>query len=152
MKTNRAGNILHLKLGDLDNKYRELGSLLSTDQFNLILFYSTRCLGCTGRALPFGYDIRQEFPYVNLIVLHVDFGKERTSIEAIKRVFRKGEAPFPIYIDEDHLLYDHYACEGTPHWIISDAKGRVCHSVFGSQQGAKLKIDFALREFETEFS
>ncbi len=152
MNTNRARNILHLQLGGLDNEYQEFGSLLYPDRFNLILFYSTRCLGCTGRALPFGYDISQEFPYVNLIVIHVDFGKERTSTEDINGVFTKGEAPFPIYIDEDHILYDHYACEGTPHWIISDAKGQVRHSIFGSQQGAKLKIDFALREFKKEFS
>ncbi len=127
-------------------------SELSSEQTNLILFYNTNCLGCTGRAIPYGYELSNKNNNLKLIVIHVSLGRRKEDIDEIKSVFTGGEPPFPIYRDLENRLYEDLNCEGTPHWFITNKKGEVLYSIFGSQEGAKLKIELALSELLPKFS
>jgi len=136
---------------DLDGNVFNL-SELNSEQTNLILFYNTSCLGCTGRAIPYGYELSQNNKDLKLIVIHVSLGSRKEDVDEIKSVFTVGEPPFPVYRDLDNRLYEDFNCEGTPHWIITNNKGEVFYSIFGSQEGAKLKIELALTELLPKFS
>lgn len=139
------------QLIDLDGSTHSLDQLYS-EQINLVLFYNTNCLGCTGRAIPYGYELSQKYKSVNFIVIHVSLGSRKENVSEIKAVFTEGKPPFPIFLDRDNQLYNQFKCEGTPHWIIADKGGRVLHSIFGSQEGAKLKIELAIEEMYPKFS
>lgn len=111
----------------------------------LILFYNNNCLGCTGRALPLAYKMKQEFKGLKVIGIHSNFNTVVTKKE-ILNVFISKELPFPIYIDEGHKVYDLYECEGTPHWVIINKDGELFRSFFGSQQNAQTRMWYALNE------
>lgn len=141
-----------IHLVDLNDQTTGLDELLSKDKMNLLLFYNTNCLGCTGRAIPFGYDLSKSYSFINLIIIHVSFGQRKETVDEINEVYTDKKAPFPIYRDLNNTLYKKMSCEGTPHWIFIDGGGKVTHSVFGSQDGAKLKINFAIDEIKSKFS
>jgi hypothetical protein len=138
--------MLDTKLKSLSGENSQLLDLLDKDKMNLLLFYNTNCLGCTGRAIPYAYELSKKHDDLNVIIIHVSFGGRVESKAEINAVFTAGSAPFPIYRDDSGELYRSFECEGTPHWIFCDHLGQVKHSIFGSQQGAKLKIEYALDE------
>jgi len=146
MEQMRNTEILGLGLSTLKNKTTQLKDLLMKDKINLLVFYHTNCLGCTGRALPFGYELSKEHKNLNFIVIHVNFASRKMSNEEVLSVFTDQTAPFEIWLDEGAQLYEALDCEGTPHWIFMDDQGEVKHSIFGSQEGAKMKIHFAIDE------
>lgn len=134
-------------LKTLDHEEIQLEELLSPSKKNLLLFYHTNCLGCTGRAIPFAYDLLKKNPTtLNLIVIHADFGTTDNSKEEILEIFHTKEAPFPIYRDVDAKLYHTLHCEGTPHWILLSENGAVLNSIFGSQDNAQLRLHYMLEE------
>ena len=125
---------------DLYEKYRNKNLL--------ILFYNNDCLGCTGRALPLAYQMNQEFPELEVLAIHSNFNKE-VSKQQILDIFTTKKAPFPIYIDENHQVYNQFNCEGTPHWLIIDKSGVLIKSFFGSQEGSQSRMYYALTELTT---
>lgn len=112
----------------------------------LLIFYNNACLGCTGRAIPLAYELKKEFADVVVMGIHVDFGPAETTAEEIHAIFTIEELPFPIYKDIDQALYSFFACEGTPHWILLNEKGEVVNTIFGSQEGARTRLTYALEE------
>jgi len=110
----------------------------------LLLFYNNQCLGCTGRAIPFAYKLQNEFA-CRLILIHSDFGRVSTE-EEIKSIFTVTEIPFEIYKDENHQLYNHFNCEGTPHWVLFNQQAEVIQSIFGSQANAQNRLFYSLDE------
>ncbi|MCB9226602.1 MAG: TlpA disulfide reductase family protein [Chitinophagales bacterium] len=137
-------------------KFKQDLKTFSGDSFNpleaykgepiLVLFYSTSCLGCTGRALPLAYKLSQENPNVKLVVVHVQFASMPFTQQEIMDIFTESKAPFPIYLDEDAINYHHFSAEGTPHWLLFDKNGKITHSIFGSQEGAQNRLLYALAE------
>lgn len=111
----------------------------------LILFYNNDCLGCTGRAIPLAHKMMQEFKEIEAIGIHSNFNRTVTKDEIIE-IFTSKEIPFPIYIDEEHKVYDLYKCEGTPHWVIINKKGKIYRSFFGSQGNSQTRLWYALSE------
>jgi len=110
----------------------------------LMIIYNNDCLGCTGRAIPLAYELQQTFPTIQVVGVHADFvGREATK-DNIKSVFTSGEVPFPIYIDPNHHVYDQFASEGTPQWVLISEDGSVFRSIFGSQANAKNRLFYAL--------
>ncbi|PWH87240.1 hypothetical protein DIT68_01335 [Brumimicrobium oceani] len=126
--------------------------MLQKNKLNLILFYNTNCLGCTGRAIPLAYKLDQEYSFLSLIVIHSNFRKELFTKDEVLSVFTGQESPIPIYRELRHELYDTFNCEGTPHWVLMNDKEEILHSFFGSQEGAQIKLQYAIDEFEAEFS
>lgn len=138
-----------VKLNSLDNNQVDFSSLLKRSKPNLVLFYNTLCLGCTGRALPFAYKLSKEFSNMNLMVIHTNFGNTSFTTSEILEVFTAKTSPFEIYIDPKAELYNDFNCEGTPHWILLDANLKVFRSIFGSQVQAQQRLWYALEALES---
>lgn len=112
----------------------------------LVLFYNNKCLGCTGRAIPLAYEYQQSFAGLKVVGIHSNFGGEVINKGDILSIFTVDELPFPIFIDDDHRMYDQFNCEGTPHWVLISKEGEVFRSIFGSQRGTQNRMLYALEE------
>ena len=140
-------NTLNTNLLTLNNENILLDKLLENNKINLLLFYHTNCLGCTGRAIPFGYEIwRENKEKVNLVVVHVDFSNKNLEKEEIYEIFHDKKPPFEIYRDKNAAVYEMLACEGTPHWIVLSKDGEVQNSIFGSQENAQMRLRYLVME------
>jgi|SRR5690554_2731140 len=134
-----------LKVKNLEGKTVNLSEAYPNQPL-LLVFYNNQCLGCTGRALPFAYTLKNDFPGVNVIGIHCDFTSVETSAEEIIDIFTSKSLPYPIYKDIDLNLYQAFECEGTPHWILLSKTGEVVNSIFGSQDGSQNRLVYALEE------
>lgn len=121
---------------DLLEKYR--GKSL------LIIIYNNQCLGCTGRAIPLAYEYQQDYDELQVIGIHSIFNKLQVTEDDIKSIFTKNEIPFPIYLDQEHKVYDQFHSEGTPQWLLITHEGILYRSIFGSQLGAQNRLMYAL--------
>jgi len=110
----------------------------------LIIIYNNQCLGCTGRAIPLAYEYQQEYDNLQVIGIHSIFNKLPVTEEDIKSIFTSGELPFPIYLDQEHKVYDQFNAEGTPQWLLITADRKLYRSIFGSQLGAQNRLMYAL--------
>ena len=134
-----------IRVTDLDG--RELDLLTEyKDKALVLIIYNNSCLGCTGRAIPLAYDFQQNNPSIQVIGIHSNFGGTKTTKEAIKSIFTSGEVPFPIYMDENHQVFDQFESAGTPQWILITPKGDLFRSIFGSQDGAQNRLFYAIEE------
>jgi peroxiredoxin len=137
----------NVELLSLDDVNINLSDLLSSIKKNILLFYNTNCLGCTGRAIPFAYDLLQKNKSkMNIVVIHVDFGGTTHSKEEILSIFHSKISPIPIFKDIKASLYNKLNCEGTPHWILLSENGEVLNSVFGSQDNAQMRLEYMMGE------
>lgn len=134
------------KIKDLDLQDSPLQADLFKGKTTLVLFYNNDCLGCTGRAIPFAYELKEEYG-IQVILIHSNFRKSVTR-EAIAQIFSTPEIPLKIYIDENHVAYDAFACEGTPHWLIINKDLDITQSIFGSQPNAQNRIIYSLAEMK----
>ena len=112
----------------------------------LILIYNNQCLGCTGRAIPLAYEFQQRFENLQVIGVHSDFSKNKTTEQDIKSIFTIDELPFPIYLDREHKIYDTFQSEGTPQWLLVKGNGQLFRSFYGSQDSAQNRLMYALEE------
>ena len=140
-----------VKLVDLNGENHILSQLLYDNHLNLVLFYNTNCLGCTGRAIPHAYHLNNEYDFINLVVIHSSFGNQSFSTSDILSIFTRKSSPFPIYCESSHQLYDFFQCEGTPHWILLDGKENLIYSFFGSQENTKHKLYLAITEYKNKY-
>ncbi|MDN6311052.1 MAG: TlpA family protein disulfide reductase [Flavobacteriaceae bacterium] len=136
------------KIKDLDLQDSPLKADLFKGKTTLILFYNNDCLGCTGRAIPFAYELKEEYG-IQVILIHSNFSFSVTRKE-IKSIFATPKIPLEIYIDENHFAYDQFKCEGTPHWLIIDKDMNITQSIFGSQPNAQNRIIYSLAEMKTQ--
>ncbi|WP_179353920.1 TlpA family protein disulfide reductase [Winogradskyella vidalii] len=110
----------------------------------LLIIYNNDCLGCTGRAIPLAYELQQAFPKIQVVGIHADFPGRAATKANIKSIFTSGEIPFPIYIDQQHQVYDQFKSEGTPQWLLISEQGELFRSIFGSQANAQNRLYYAL--------
>ncbi|MFA5575114.1 MAG: thioredoxin family protein [Brumimicrobium sp.] len=136
------------RLIDLNDSSFILDDLIQKDKLNLVLFYNTNCLGCTGRAIPFAYNLSKEYNFINLIVIHSNFRNQPFVKEEILSVFTDQKSPIVIYREEFNELYSYFDCDGTPHWFVIDAEKNITHSIFGSMDGSQMKLNYAILEFK----
>lgn len=134
-----------IKVTDFDNNNINL-----LDQYNgknlLLIIYRNQCLGCAGRAIPLANDFQEEFKELQVIGIHTNFGKEKTTKEEVLSIFTKDEFPFPIYLDQNHEVYDQFESDGTPQWLIITPGKMLYRSIFGSQVGEQNRIKYALED------
>lgn len=123
---------------DLIQKYQ--GKVL------LIIIYNNQCLGCTGRAIPLAYELQQEFKDIQVLGIHTNFNSSVVTESDIKSIFTLDELPFPIYLDNNHKVFDQFQSSGTPQWIIISKDGILSRSIFGSQDGAQNRIVYTLEQ------
>lgn len=112
----------------------------------LIIIYNNQCLGCTGRAIPLAYQYQKDFNNLQVIGIHSNFSDKVTSEKDIKSIFTTDELPFPIYLDEDHSVFDSFKAEGSPHWLLITSEKTLYRSIFGSQTGAQNRLLYALED------
>ncbi len=136
--------IQSIPLKDLDYQAVDL-MMRYKDQVLLLIIYNNDCLGCTGRAIPLAYEFQQKYSALQVIGIHANFKNREGTKSTIKNIFTSGENPFPIYIDENHQVYDQFQSEGTPQWIIISEKGELFRSIFGSQDNAQNRLYYALK-------
>ncbi|WP_375577739.1 redoxin domain-containing protein [Marivirga tractuosa] len=103
----------------------------------LIIIYNNQCLGCTGRAIPLAYEYQQEYPNLQVVGIHSIFNKKVVTEEDIKSIFTTKELPFPIYLDQNHQVYDQFESEGTPQWLLIRLSTKVLQN---SQQHIKIPL------------
>lgn len=139
---------MEIQLKSLDDETHFVKDLWKKGKVNLLLFYNTYCLGCTGRAIPFAYELAKEFSDLNLIVIHTNFGNQSFSKKEILDIFTSKTSPFDIYIDPKAEAYNYFNCEGTPHWIILDQKLDIYRSIFGSQNQSQQRLLYALESLK----
>ncbi|MRT92906.1 redoxin domain-containing protein [Ancylomarina sp. 16SWW S1-10-2] len=143
--TNKDTNIASIQVQDFNSTEINLMEEYKGKPL-LIIIYNNQCLGCTGRAIPFAYQCQQKFETLQVIGIHSNFGKNRTTEEDVKSIFTINELPFPIYLDQEHKVYDLFQSEGTPQWLLITADGQLSRSIFGSQEGAQNRLMYALEE------
>lgn len=140
-------NMENRALFDLEGKAFELRKLIA-DKPTLLLLYNNQCLGCTGRAIPYAYELQQEFSDIQVIGVHSNFNGRQATKQEINEIFTASKAPLPIYNDDGRKLYDELNAEGTPHWVLYNEKGELINSIFGSQPNAQNRLWYALRELQ----
>ena len=114
----------------------------------LAIIYNNQCLGCTGRAIPLAYELQKENEAVQVVGIHTNFTNAKVTESEIKSIFTIDELPFPIFLDEDHSVYDQFDSAGTPQWILITKDGILLRSIFGSQEGAQNRLFYALQQLD----
>lgn len=114
----------------------------------LAIIYNNQCLGCTGRAIPLAYQLQKENVGVQVVGIHSNFTPTKVTENDIKSIFTIEELPFPIFLDEGHLVYDQFDSQGTPQWLLITKEGRLFRSIFGSQEGAQNRLFYALEQLD----
>lgn len=112
----------------------------------LLIIYNNQCLGCTGRAIPLAYEYQQQYKQLQVIGIHSNFNSTKVTKEDIKSIFTIDKLPFPIYIDENHQIYNQFKSEGTPQWILITDKGTLFRSIFGSQLNVQNRLSYAIED------
>ena len=112
----------------------------------LILFFSRGCNGCMGRAIPMTKTFREEYPQLQIVGIHTHFEGMKYSLHQIHEVELYFKLDYPIYVDQEMATYELFRAEGTPHWILIDAEGKIVKSIFGSQENARQRLDYVLEE------
>lgn len=134
---------------DLDGNSIDLISEYKNEPILLIL-YNNSCLGCTGRAIPLAYKYQQENPGLKVAGIHSNFVGSVGTKENIKAIFTSGETAFPIFIDEEHKVYDYFKSEGTPQWVLINRKGELHRSIFGSLEDSQHRLLYAIETLQYE--
>jgi hypothetical protein len=80
--------------------------------------------------------------------IHSNFTNTKVTENDINSIFTKDEPPFPIFLDEGHLVYDQFDSEGTPQWLLITKDAIVSRSIFGSQEGAQNRLFYALEQLD----
>lgn len=116
----------------------------------LIIIYNNQCLGCTGRAIPLAYELQKANEDIQVIGIHSSFNALQVTESDIKSIFTIDELPFPIYLDNDHSVYDQFDSAGTPQWVLITKEGQLSRSIFGSQEGAQNRLMYALEQIKND--
>lgn len=111
----------------------------------LLLFFNRGCNGCIGRAIPFSLELKDEFPELQIIGIHSQFGSNTYTKAEIQEIVDYYNIPYPIVEDNGHHTYDMYKAEGTPHWVLLDKDG-VYKSFFGSMGNAQNRLYYTMSE------
>jgi|GEM_PF-3322024 hypothetical protein len=87
------------------NKELTRSQLTKKGKANLILFYNTYCLGCSGRTILFAFVLSPQFPELNLIVIHIHFENQPFSKVEVIDLFSSKSSPFKIHVDLHHKRF-----------------------------------------------
>ncbi len=112
----------------------------------LLLFFSLGCLGCLSRGVPLAQQFAINYPELNVIGVHSNFGNNPYSAGQVQALVDERELQFPVLMDEGHVTYDSFEAEGTPHWVLLDEQGQVEKSFFGSQPNSVQRLTYAMLE------
>lgn len=132
--------LTHLKSGN------QITQADYADQPVLMFFFNIGCDGCMMRGLPVAAEIARQYPEINVIGVHSTFGAFAHNLEQISAEIDKRDLPFPVLMDDNHVVFDAFEAEGTPHWVFISADAQIERSIFGSQPNALQRLEYGLME------
>jgi hypothetical protein len=122
----------------------------------LALAFNLACAGCVGRAVPW---LKRLAPSVGdravLLAIHTSYGREVWPREEVAPQVAHYAAeyaalPFPLALDLDGGWARANGAQGTPHWFVWDAQGRLERSVYGSQENALTRLGYVVEGWGVE--
>ncbi len=118
----------------------------------LVMVFNLECAACISRGIPLLKRLAADYGdrLVPLLV-HTTYGHRPVEPERVAATARHFAESFarlevPIAIDPDESLARAWGVEGTPHWFVFDADGRQVRSIYGSQDNARTRLEYALQE------
>lgn len=114
----------------------------------LILFFNNDCPACKGRGFPHANQVVLKYPEIQVIGIHTRFAGPEFDDETLKGLKEEFHLRFPYFRDEEPAKTGwRYDAGGTPHWILTNAEGKVVKSLFGSDPNRGLYwLDLTLEE------
>jgi thiol-disulfide isomerase/thioredoxin len=116
------------------------------------LFFNLECAGCVSRAIPFLKELQRDAgDTLELVAIHTSNGHKLYTREQLLPQLKRFAAsfarlPFPVTLDLDGSIAREWGAEGTPHWLVFDARGRLLRSIFGSQDNATTRLRYLVDE------
>jgi thiol-disulfide isomerase/thioredoxin len=112
----------------------------------LVLFFSRGCPACLSRAVPYARALAYEFPELAIVGIHTRLEGPVYSPDQVNEIVQLHRIAYPVLLDDGHESYDRMGAEGTPHWILIDATGRLVRSLFGSMPNTIQRLQYVLLE------
>jgi thiol-disulfide isomerase/thioredoxin len=116
----------------------------------LVLFWNLGCPNCKSRALPFSKELLRVHPHLQMVAIHTHPTGRVYSSAQVNEIKQLLKIDYPVYLDEGMATYLAWEAEGTPHWTLINAEGKVHRNIFGSMPNALQRLDYALREWRVE--
>jgi hypothetical protein len=116
------------------------------------LFFNLECAGCVSRAIPFLKELQRDAgDTLELVAVHTSRGHKLYTREQLLPQLKRFAAsfarlPFPVTLDLDGSIAREWGAQGTPHWLVFDARGRLLRSIFGSQGNATTRLRYLVGE------
>jgi hypothetical protein len=119
----------------------------------LALAFNIACAGCVGRAVPW---LKRLAPRVGdravLLSVHTAYGhrvwpREEVAPQVARYAAGFAALPFPLALDLDGGWAQAHGADGTPHWFVWDAQGRLERSVYGSQENALTRLAYVVESW-----
>ncbi len=118
----------------------------------IVMFFNLECPGCISRGIPFLKQLVREYgDNLQAMTVHTAYGHklyQRDEVLPQLEYFARDYAklPFPVALDLSGELAQDWGVEGTPHWLVFDAKGEQIRSIYGSQDGARMRLEYLMEE------
>jgi thiol-disulfide isomerase/thioredoxin len=115
----------------------------------LIYFWSISC-GICKESLPAINQMREEYPELQIIGIHMPRSEEDTDVAAMKEAIVKYQLQHPQGIDNEHRVVDRFANEYVPAFYLFDKNGLLRHRSVGEKALSMLRkpIERVLTETE----
>lgn len=122
------------------------------DRPGVVFFFNLECAACVSRGIPFLKRLAREYDgRLHVLAVHTSRGHRllpRAEVEPTLTRFARDFAklPFPVALDLGGDLARTWRTEGTPHWLVFAPGGELVRSVYGSQDGARTRLEYLLEE------
>ena len=117
----------------------------------LVMFFNLECPGCISRGIPFLKQLTRDYPQLISLLIHTDYGHkhyEREDVVPTLTHFAKDFARLsvPVALDINGIIAKSWQIQGTPHWLLFSPDGVLNKSIYGSQDNARQRLEYALEE------
>lgn len=115
----------------------------------LVHFWSISC-GLCKESLPDINQMREEFPQLKVVGVHMPRSEKDTDVDAVKETIVKYELKHPQGIDNQHSVVDAFENQYVPAFYLFDADGLLRHRSAGEKALSMLKkpLERVLGELE----
>lgn len=118
----------------------------------IAMFFNLECPACVSRGVPFlKRSMQGREDEFEVVMIHTAFGHKHYTREQVVPTLRRfaesfARLPFPVALDLDGRIAEHYRIGGTPHWLVFAPGGELLRSIYGSQDNAQNRLQYQLDE------
>lgn len=118
----------------------------------LVMLFNLECAACISRGIPMLKRFAAEYgDRLQPLLVHTTCGhRDLPPHQVLPALAHFAESfarlEIPIAIDPHEEMARAWGAEGTPHWLLYDARGELVRSIFGSQDNARTRLEYALQE------